>query len=89
MTKIEERTDWDQMADEVYALIVRLRQKPEKTAFALGPGQILNAYREGDISFEEAVEIIQKWKDRAENPLPPSPSRSRRGLCPTQRGCGQ
>jgi hypothetical protein len=60
------RTDWDTMADEVHELIVRLRQKPEKRGYQLSPGGILNAYREGDITFEEAVANIEARSREAE-----------------------
>lgn len=33
------------------------------------PDRILNAYREGDLSFDEAVKEIEAWKDRKLKPL--------------------
>ena len=63
MSGINQRTDWEKMADEVHDLIVRLRQKPEKRGYQLSPGGILNAYREGDLTFEQATAVIDGWKD--------------------------
>lgn len=62
---IDERTDWDQMIKEVNFLIKRLQQKPdsEKAGHSPNPGSILNAYREGDLTFNEAVEELERWKE--------------------------
>lgn len=35
----------------------------EKLGFWNSPGSILNAYREGDLSFNEAVEQLKAWKE--------------------------
>lgn len=59
---IDLRTDWENMVKEVGALIQRLQAKPVKLAYSFTPGSILNAYREGDLSFNEAVERLEQWK---------------------------
>lgn len=56
------RTDWDQMAIEMNALVARLQKKPKEArrGFQLSPGGILNAYREGDVSFKKAVALLKR-----------------------------
>ena len=56
------RTDWEQMRQELNRIHERLLQKPdsEKLAYQLSFGSILNAYREGDISFAEAIDQLDK-----------------------------
>lgn len=51
------REDWTAIATDVNDSIALLRTKPDKfkAAIQLTPDGILNAYREGDISFEDAV----------------------------------
>jgi hypothetical protein len=63
---IGKRTDWDVMAEEVNALIGRLRRKPKnaKCGVGLSSGSILNAYVEGDITFKQAVKMLEQWKRR-------------------------
>ena len=63
-TVISKRTDWEQMENEVAAIIKRLRSKPNKRGFQASPGGILNAYREGDITFEGAIEHLNDWNLR-------------------------
>jgi hypothetical protein len=41
-----------------------LQKKPKKIGYQSSPGDILNAYREGDITFEEAVKELEAWKFR-------------------------
>lgn len=64
LRSISKRTDWEQMTKEVYALIARLRRKPLKLGYQCFPGGILNAYREGDLTFKGAVKALENWKDR-------------------------
>lgn len=63
LRSIKKRTDWEQMTKEVAALIARLRRKPNKLGYQCHPGSILNAYREGDITFNKAVKELERWKD--------------------------
>ena len=64
LTSIKKRTDWSKMSKEVRALITRLRRRPQKLGFIqCSPGGILNAYREGDITFNRAVKELERWKD--------------------------
>ena len=62
--EIKKRTDWANMALEVIALISRLQNKPTemKMGYSLSPGGILNAYREGDLTFKQAVKALEKWR---------------------------
>ena len=62
--EISKRTDWDQMIKEVKSLIEGLRYKPKskKALHYLDPGSILNAFREGDLTFDEAITELKKWK---------------------------
>lgn len=64
LRSIRKRTDWGQMEKEVAALIARLRRKPQKLGYQCSPGGILNAYREGDITFNKAVKELERWKNR-------------------------
>lgn len=54
--------DWEKKVEELNKLHQELQNKPdsEKKGYALHPGAILNAYREGDISFEEALDALQR-----------------------------
>ena len=51
------------MRAERIALHQRLEEKPdsEKMGYACCPGGILNAYREADITFKQAVKAIEEW----------------------------
>lgn len=51
------------MREQINELHTKLSEKPdsEKMGFCLSPGGILNAYREGDISFTRAVERLTEW----------------------------
>ncbi len=52
---------WEKRIDEVNRLHAELQKKPDhlKKGYALAPAGILNAYREGDLSFDEAVKFLQ------------------------------
>lgn len=65
ISKISKRNDWEQMALEVNALVKRLARKPTKIGYQFSPQGILNAYREGDISFARAVRDLNRWRDRS------------------------
>lgn len=54
---------WEQMRNQLNGLHKKLQQKPdsEKMGYAVCPGGILNAYREGDITFSNAVESLNEW----------------------------
>ena len=56
----------DDLADEIFGKIAKLRQLKEennvKLGYSLCYGGILNAYREGDISYIEAIELFEKIK---------------------------
>lgn len=57
----ENCTDWEEMEEEVYRLIKRLQRKPNKAGYRLNPGSILNAYREGDLTFAKSVKALKQW----------------------------
>ena len=42
--------------------ILDLKPQKLKTGYQLSPGGILNAYREGDLKFQEAVKALERWK---------------------------
>ena len=53
----------DSLVEQLNALhreISRIKEeRPDlRTAFSMAPGPVLNAYREGDVSYSEAVEIL-------------------------------
>ncbi len=54
---------WEQMRNQLNELHKKLQQKPdsEKMGYAVCPGGILNAYRECDITFQQAVRAIEEW----------------------------
>ena len=54
------------MVEQVNGLMQKLKHKPDhlKNLFQLSAGGILNAYREGDINFDEAVGYLELWKKR-------------------------
>jgi hypothetical protein len=53
------------MVEQANATAKILRNKPQelKIGYTLCAGGILNAYREGDLNFEEAVVELEKWKE--------------------------
>lgn len=53
---------WNSAVEAVNAIRHMLNSKPSRLRFGhhLSPGGILNAYREGDLSFIEAVDAIDK-----------------------------
>jgi len=56
--------EWKQKVGELNRLHKEVQQKPDsvKRGYISCPGGILNAYREGDINFEEAVKSLENWK---------------------------
>jgi hypothetical protein len=70
--KISERTDWEAMKEEVTALVLRLQQKPDKLklGFQVSAEGILNAYREGDISFADAADLLENLPCKPSQQLP-------------------
>ena len=51
---------WGNVVDAANSIRLALNNKPDicKTDFQLSAGGILNSYREGDLSFDEAVTCI-------------------------------
>lgn len=51
---------WEIMRNEINNLHKKLSQKPnnEKMGYSISIGGVLNAYREGDISFDRAKEVL-------------------------------
>lgn len=56
-------TDWNVKRRQVGEMVKQLQSKPEseRMGYAVCPGGFLNAYREGDLSFSDAVAAIEKW----------------------------
>lgn len=54
--------EWEEKVEQLNKLHKELQQKPpsEKKGYSLHPGGILNAYREGDLSFDEAILELQR-----------------------------
>lgn len=63
-------SNWNAMRREMNDLHKRISQKPdsEKMGFAVCPGGILNAYREGDVSFNDAVAALNEWNHQEAKP---------------------
>lgn len=57
---------WNLMRNEINNLHKKLLQKPasERMGYPLVAGGILNAYREGDVSFDDAIEQLKEWAFR-------------------------
>lgn len=57
---------YDGIINSVNVLMEILKHKPRelKCGYQCSPGGILNAYREGDVTFNEAVKQLEDWKDR-------------------------
>lgn len=58
--------DWKRIVAVVNANHELLKRKPRrlKIGFQMTPAGILNAYREGDLTFKQAVHHLEKWKKR-------------------------
>jgi hypothetical protein len=56
--------DWCARVEEANKSHSLLKRKPRKfkAGFQFCPGGILNAYREGDLTFKQAVRQLEKWK---------------------------
>src|SRR3990172_12746691 len=67
---MEAKEYWDKRVEQINDLRKLLDEKPEeyKIGWSVSYGGILNAYREGDLSFEEAK---QKLAEVKANPLEP------------------
>jgi hypothetical protein len=68
-SKLEKRVDqqyWGGLTEALNFLHSELQRKPRhiRSPYQLSPGGILNAYREGDISFKRAVKDLESWKKR-------------------------
>ena len=61
----DDRAYWDAAVDTVNAARKLLDDKPQRLriGYSPHPGSILNAYREGDVTFTEAVEAIRTLGD--------------------------
>ena len=62
----EERQYWGGLTDALNFLHSKLQRKPRRirSPYQLSPSGILNAYREGDISFKRALKDLESWKKR-------------------------
>lgn len=60
------KEDWEALVTAVNELHSIIQRKPKRfrRALQLTPDGILNAYREGDISFDKAVHELNEWKHR-------------------------
>lgn len=58
--------DWDALVVAVNILHALVQRKPrsKRIPFQLSPSGILNAYREGDVTFNQAVKHIERWARR-------------------------
>jgi len=55
---------WAGIVAAVNTLHKMLRKKPKQLRIGhwMTPGSILNSYREGDLSFKQAVKELENWK---------------------------
>ncbi|MFA6406740.1 MAG: hypothetical protein WCW34_04455 [Patescibacteria group bacterium] len=58
--------DWKALVNAVNELHALVQHKPrnERVPFQLSPGGILNAYREGDLTFKQAIKHLKNWAQR-------------------------
>ena len=61
--KSRDKTDWPALTEQMNVLHAKLQKKPRKIRLGhiCNPGGILNAYREGDLSFDQAVKAMKDW----------------------------
>ena len=66
---MKDKLYWDGIVNSVNILMVILKRKPKqfKSGYQGSPEGILNAYREGDVTFDQAVKEIESWKNRQLN----------------------
>lgn len=64
----ENQKYWDKIVTQANDLRKILNNKPAlcKRGFVFSPPGILNAYREGDLSFDEAVQRLEEWHANAD-----------------------
>ncbi len=65
--QIQESAFWSGLTEAVNTLHEKLQRKPKhlRIGHASNPSSILNAYREGDLTFKEAVKALENWKGSA------------------------
>jgi hypothetical protein len=58
------KTDWENLLLVVNEGVRKLNRKPRymRNSCWMNPGSILQAYREGDLTFHQAVKALKKWK---------------------------
>jgi hypothetical protein len=58
--------DWAALVHLVNRTIQQLQRKPVELrgGYYLEPGSILNAYREGDLTFDAAKKALETWRER-------------------------
>jgi hypothetical protein len=58
-------SEWYGLVRAANSLQMVLAKKPGhlKAGISYHPGSILNAYREGDVTFEEGVKLLTEWKE--------------------------
>jgi len=61
ISDIDEAYYWQQKREAINHLIRELQAKPAKymMGYQISPGGILNAYREGDITFDDACKLLE------------------------------
>jgi hypothetical protein len=67
---MQDRIYWDGIVNSVNVLMGLLKRKPKQFKIIHYPcsaGGILNAYREGDLNFNQAVKALEGWKLRSLN----------------------
>lgn len=66
LNEVLEKQYWDGLKDALNFLHSKLQRKPRhiRSGYQLSPSGILNAYREGDISFKRAVKDLEDWKKK-------------------------
>ncbi|MES3004590.1 MAG: hypothetical protein V4690_00585 [Patescibacteria group bacterium] len=58
--------EWRGLVETANIISKILKKKPRhlKVGYSSTPGGILNAFREGDLTFAQAVKALDKWEKR-------------------------
>ncbi len=61
-----ERRYWEGLVVGLNCIHSKLQRKPRRfrTGHMLHPAGILSAYRDGDVSFKQAIRELEQWKKR-------------------------
>ena len=64
--KADMKRNWTALIEEINKKHALLKRKPRrlKLGYQISPEGILNAFREGDLTFKQAADSLRRWKKR-------------------------